>query len=81
MMSWNSSELTPEQRHLTNALVLLSVKDKDFFMSNQYIAEAYVHFLEIPETAVPIYDVPQLHLELHRPSVTGKFNHTFFPII
>lgn len=65
------SELSPEQRTDRNALILFSVKDKDLIMSNQYIAEAYVHFLEVPESVEPIRNIPQVHLELHRPKSTG----------
>lgn len=61
-----SISLTPEQKNHPNALIVFSVKDKDYFgMSNQYIAEAYVLFSDVPETSD---DLEQIHLRLSRPA-------------
>lgn len=65
--------LTPEQRNYKNGLVVFNVKDKDMFgMSNQYLAEAFLHFSEIPDTSEDIRGLPQVHLMLSRPTKLGK---------
>lgn len=56
---------------MDNAVILFSVKDKDLFgMSNQYIAECYLAFKDIPleeeESARE-----QTHLSLSIPTLTG----------
>ncbi|XP_055698353.1 protein unc-13 homolog 4B isoform X3 [Phlebotomus papatasi] len=59
--------LSPEQKANKNAIILFSVKDKDLFgMSNQYIAETYLSFGEIPE-ADGGGAIEQIHLPLTRP--------------
>jgi len=60
--------LTPEQKAMHNAVVMFSVKDKDLFgYSNQYIAECYLIFQNIPHDGSD-----QIHLKLSRPTVTCK---------
>lgn len=55
-----------------NAVVMFSVKDKDLFgYSNQYIAECYLIFQNIPDDYSD-----QIHLKLNRPTCTCK---TFQP--
>uniref|UniRef100_A0A182NFR7 Uncharacterized protein n=1 Tax=Anopheles dirus TaxID=7168 RepID=A0A182NFR7_9DIPT len=47
-----SLTFTPEQRAISNALIMFSIKDKDLFgMSNQYLAECYLRLNDIPEIA------------------------------
>ncbi|XP_077293918.1 C2 and C2B_Munc13-like domain-containing protein staccato isoform X3 [Arctopsyche grandis] len=61
--------LTPEQRNCKNGLIVFNVKDKDMFgMSNQYLAEAFLHFSEIAENVDDIRGLPQVHLMLSRPT-------------
>jgi len=61
--------LTSEQKRISNALVQFCVKDKDFLgMSNQFIGEAFVHFSEIPDTTSHISSLPQVRLQIHRPT-------------
>lgn len=51
------------------AIILFSVKDKDLFgMSNQYIAECYILFKNIPEGD---QNNEQIHLLLSRPTKLG----------
>lgn len=69
-----SRVLTPEQRKCTEGLIVFSVKDKDMFgMSNQYLAEAYIHFKEVPDTETDIKGLPQVHLKLSRPTKLGEY--------
>lgn len=76
------SAFSQEQRNLKDGLVLFSLKDKDFLgMSNQYIAEAYVHFSEIPESQSKLTSIPQMHLLLSRPTLTGHKNHNLIVVI
>lgn len=66
------SILTPEQRNCKNGLVVFNVKDKDMFgMSNQYLAEAFLHFSEIADNVDDIRGLPQIHLMLSRPTKLG----------
>lgn len=52
---------------------MFSIKDKDFLgMSNQYIAEAFLHFEDIPNTTEPVNSLTQQHLMLSRPNKIGK---------
>ena len=61
--------LSPDQRNMSDGLVVFCVKDKDFLgMSNQFIGEAFVHFNDIPNTANNIKTLPQVRLFLSRPS-------------
>lgn len=53
---------------MDNAIILFSVKDKDLFgYSNQYIAECYVLFSDIPDIT-EIETLEQTHLNLTRPT-------------
>ncbi|CAH1967098.1 unnamed protein product [Acanthoscelides obtectus] len=62
-------KLTPEQRELEDALILFSVKDKDLLgYNNQYIGEAYLPFKDIEDTSQSIGVMPQIHLQLARPT-------------
>ncbi|XP_055377531.1 protein unc-13 homolog 4B isoform X2 [Condylostylus longicornis] len=55
--------LSDEQRKMSNAIMVFSIKDKDLFgMSNQYIAEAYLTFADFETTPDE-----QIHLGLSRP--------------
>lgn len=65
--------MTPEQRHLEDGLILFSVKDKDLLgYNNQYIGEAFMNFEDIEETSKPISSLPQVHLQLGRPTDLSK---------
>lgn len=64
----------PDQRDLSDALVIFSVKDKDFLgMNNQFMGETFMKFSEIPSRNGHIDDLPQVHLPLHRPSNFSKY--------
>ncbi|ALC45396.1 CG34349, partial [Drosophila busckii] len=61
-----SINLTPEQRELPDCLILFSIKDKDLFgMSSQYIAECYMTFEFLKNTAGE-----QILMNLCRPEYT-----------
>lgn len=65
----------PDQRNLDDALVIFSVKDKDFLgMNNQFMGESFFKFSEIPNTEQDIDRLPQVHLPLHRPTNFSKFS-------
>ncbi|KAJ6638361.1 Protein unc-13 like 4B, partial [Pseudolycoriella hygida] len=60
--------LTPDQKAMHNAVVMFSVKDKDLFgYSNQYIAECYLVFQNIPDDSSD-----QIHLKLSRPTCSSS---------
>ncbi|KAJ8919012.1 hypothetical protein NQ315_016917 [Exocentrus adspersus] len=62
-------KLSPEQRQLEDGLILFSVKDKDLLgYNNQYIGEALLHFSDIEDTTQPMSCLPQIHLQLSRPT-------------
>lgn len=64
------SPISREQQEIENAMLILSVKDRDLFgISNQYVAECYITFAEIKRTD----GVQQIHLALNRPKTTGLF--------
>nr|CAI5860663.1 unnamed protein product [Callosobruchus analis] len=66
---FDETKLTPEQRQLDDALILFSVKDKDLLgYNNQYIGEAYISFKDIEDTSQSISVLPQIHLQLARPT-------------
>lgn len=58
--------LPPEQR--AQGIVAFILKDQDF-LGNEFIAEAFLSFEDIPESdpSVRIQSLPQVHLKLHRP--------------
>lgn len=58
--------LTPEQR--TQGIIAFILKDQDF-LGNEFIAEAFYSFEDIPENdaSVSLQNLPQVHLKLHRP--------------
>uniref|UniRef100_A0A182QWZ4 Munc13-4 n=1 Tax=Anopheles farauti TaxID=69004 RepID=A0A182QWZ4_9DIPT len=59
---------TPEQRTISNALIMFSIKDKDLFgMSNQYLAECYLSFNDIADISGDTGKIEQKHLVLTRP--------------
>ncbi|KAL3277541.1 hypothetical protein HHI36_012885 [Cryptolaemus montrouzieri] len=61
--------LTDEQRFMDNGLLLFSVKDKDLLgYNNKHVGEAFIHFKDIPDTEDPLSSLPQVHLELARPT-------------
>ncbi|CAH0552872.1 unnamed protein product [Brassicogethes aeneus] len=61
--------ITHEQKAIKDGLILFSVKDKDLLgYNNQYIGEAFLPFSEIPETNKPLSSLPQVHLQLGRPT-------------
>lgn len=63
-----SIPLTADQRGMHNAVVMFSVKDKDLFgYANQYIAECYLIFQNIPNDSSD-----QIHLKLSRPTCTAS---------
>lgn len=56
-----------------NAIILFSVKDKDYFgMSNQYVADAFMAFKDIADITSDSGTIKQLHLPLTRPQNEGK---------
>lgn len=65
--------LTEEQRNMKNAIILFSVKDKDYFgMSNQYVADGFLMFKDISDITSDTGSVQQMHLKLTRPLNDGK---------
>lgn len=69
--------LTAEQKNLPNGLILFSVKDKDLLgYNNQYIGEAFLSFRDVQETAESIDTLPQVHLQLSRPTDHSKYDKT-----
>ncbi|KAJ8953784.1 hypothetical protein NQ314_007214 [Rhamnusium bicolor] len=70
-------KLNPEQRQIEDAILLFSVKDKDLLgYNNQYIGEAFLHFKDIEDTTQPINCLPQVHLQLSRPTDTTMTSDT-----
>lgn len=66
--------MTEEQREIKDAIILFSLKDKDYFgMANQYLAECFLSFDEIESS-----ENNQIHLKLSRPSYSGKFRAIFY---
>lgn len=62
-------KLSAEQRELEDGLILFSVKDKDLLgYNNQYIGEAFIQFKDIEDTTQAISCLPQIHLQLSRPT-------------
>jgi len=65
--------LTNEQRKLDDAIILFSVKDKDYFgMANQYVAEAFLKFSDIVDITGDSGSIKQLHMTLTRPQNEGE---------
>jgi hypothetical protein len=65
--------LTEEQRKLSDAIILFSVKDKDYFgMANQYVADAFMMFKDIADTNSDSGSIQQMHLKLTRPQNEGE---------
>ncbi|KAG4080156.1 hypothetical protein HA402_008227 [Bradysia odoriphaga] len=63
-----SIPLSPDQKAMHNAVVMFSVKDKDLFgYANQYIAECYLIFQNIPDDSSD-----QIHLKLTRPTCSSS---------
>ncbi|XP_034244004.1 protein unc-13 homolog 4B isoform X2 [Thrips palmi] len=58
--------LTPEQR--ARGIIAFILKDQDF-LGNEFIAEAFHSFEDIPENdaSTSLQTLPQVHLKLHRP--------------
>lgn len=70
--------LTNEQRNMKDAIIMLSVKDKDYFgMSNQYVADGFVMFNEITDISQDSGSVKQMHLTLTRPQNDSEGNFVF----
>jgi BAI1-associated protein 3 len=67
-----SSNLSSEQRKMSEAIILFSVKDHDYFgMANQYVAEAFFMFKDIADITSDNGSIKQLHLTLTRPQNEG----------
>lgn len=65
--------MTEEQRNMKEAIILFSVKDKDYFgMSNQYVADAFLMFKDIADITSDSGSIQQLHLKLTRPQNEGE---------
>lgn len=65
--------LTDEQRQQEDGLLLFSVKDKDLLgYNNQYIGEAFLRFKDIEDTIQVMSSLPQVHLQLSRPTELSK---------
>ncbi|KAM7362908.1 C2 and C2B_Munc13-like domain-containing protein staccato isoform 2-T2 [Cochliomyia hominivorax] len=60
-------KLTEEQMKQQNSLILFSIKDKDLFGMNQYIAECYITFADLMAN-----ENEQIHMELSRPEYTDS---------
>ncbi|KAI9577117.1 hypothetical protein GQX74_014530 [Glossina fuscipes] len=56
-----------DQQQKQNSLILFSIKDKDFRMTNQYIAECYITFADLLAN-----ENDQIHMELYRPEYTAS---------
>lgn len=66
---------------MSDAIVLFSVKDKDYFgMSSQYVADAFLMFKDIADTNKDSGSIQQMHLKLTRPQNEGKFLNIFHDI-
>lgn len=66
--------LTEDQRQIQDGLLLFSVKDKDLLgYNNQYIGEAFLNFSDLEDTIQPISSLPQVHLQLSRPTDTSEY--------
>lgn len=68
--------LTDEQRSMKDAIILFSVKDKDYFgMANQYVADAFLMLSDITDISQDSGSIKQMHLKLTRPQNEneGKF--------
>lgn len=73
------SSLTPEQRNEKNGLVMFKIDDQDFMgMTNEFIAETFVHFKDIPSTQLEneADNSPQIRLTLTVPKSLG--NHLIY---
>lgn len=67
---------------MDKGLVLFSVKDYDLLgYNNQYVGEAFLHFKEIIDTNDDIESLPQIHLELGRPTNLSKWHIIKFKTI
>lgn len=65
--------LSPEQRAINDAIILFSVKDKDYFgMANQYVAESFLSFSDIADITGDSGQIKQMHMTLTRPPKQGK---------
>lgn len=57
---------------MKDALIILTVKDRDYFgISNQFVSECFISFEEI-ENGDPM---EQRHLNLSRPNTTGSLHY------
>lgn len=71
----SSRNLTDDQRRMGEAVILFSVKDKDYFgMSNQYVADAFLMFKDIADITSDSGCIKQLHLKLTRPQNEGEIS-------
>ncbi|KAE8741885.1 hypothetical protein FOCC_FOCC012589 [Frankliniella occidentalis] len=50
-------------------IIAFILKDQDFLGMNEFIAEAFLSFEDIPvnDSSVSLHSLPQVHLKLHRP--------------
>ncbi|KAK9880351.1 hypothetical protein WA026_010235 [Henosepilachna vigintioctopunctata] len=68
-------KLTDEQRLAKDGLLMFSVKDKDLLgYNNKHVGEAFISFKDIIDTDAPISTLPQVHLELARPTNTAALS-------
>lgn len=75
MINLSFRTLSKDQRKLTEAIILFSVKDHDYFgMANQYVAEAFLMFKDIADITSESGTIKQLNLTLTRPQNEGEKN-------
>ncbi|KAK7866889.1 hypothetical protein R5R35_006049 [Gryllus longicercus] len=60
--------LTNNQRQVEDGMILFTIKDQDF-LSNEFVAEAYIPFADIPQTEMTtgLEELEQIHLKLNKP--------------
>lgn len=66
--------LTPEQRAMSDAIIVFCVKETDMFgVSHRYNAECYLSFNEITDITGDVGKVQQILMPLTRPTKTGNY--------
>ncbi|GLH12149.1 Synaptotagmin 1 [Gryllus bimaculatus] len=60
--------LTNNQRQVEDGMILFTIKDQDF-LGNEFVAEAYIPFADIPQTEMTtgLEELEQIHLKLNKP--------------
>ncbi|XP_069677867.1 protein unc-13 homolog 4B-like [Periplaneta americana] len=67
-------ELSPNQKNLTNGLVMFTIKDHCLLATDKVLAETYAPFSDITKTdlSVSLQSMEQLHLKLNRSNDEGS---------